>query len=226
LGRLVDARAELLVCAQASCPAPVVKECATWLSDLERRLPTVVLSAHDQEERDLSDARVLLDGRAIDRALAGRAHAVDPGSHTFRFVADGMVPVEIKVVLREGEKDRSVDAKMGPAPSTTRSGAKRPLAAFLVGGVGLLAMGAGAAYFLSAKGDVDKLRRDCAPYCAQADVDEARTKVRIADVLGIIGLVTVSVTLWWLVAAAPHSAAATGSRTPQPTMIPSRSGAL
>lgn len=63
--------------------------------------------------------------------------------------------------------------------------------AAVVGGVGVVAIGAGGYFFFDGKSDVSHLRDSCAPGCQESDVDRARTKIRVADVLlgtGIIAL--------------------------------------
>ena len=39
--KLVEARAQLRVCARKECPAVVQRDCLTWLGEVERSLPTV-----------------------------------------------------------------------------------------------------------------------------------------------------------------------------------------
>src|SRR3954469_16518472 len=47
-GRLREARASLLVCARAACPAIVRSDCVAWLAENEASEPTVVLRAQDE----------------------------------------------------------------------------------------------------------------------------------------------------------------------------------
>jgi hypothetical protein len=46
-GKLVTARDQMRTCARATCAKFIAKDCATWLADVEARIPSVVLSATD-----------------------------------------------------------------------------------------------------------------------------------------------------------------------------------
>lgn len=116
-GRLVDARALLIVCAQNTCPPLVRKDCAEWLVDVAANLPTVVLSARDAAGRDLTDVRVSVDGHILTEAMDGRAVFLDPGGHVLRFEVPGTAPLEQRVILRQGEKNRVVSAVLATASS-------------------------------------------------------------------------------------------------------------
>src|ERR1700753_253840 len=62
-GRLLAAREQLLMCAREACPSIVRKSCADWLSELSGRIPSVVVRVQEAGQRDVTDARVTLDGR-------------------------------------------------------------------------------------------------------------------------------------------------------------------
>src|ERR1700733_10293046 len=63
--KLVEAREQLRVCAAAQCPAVVQSDCANWLADVEKALPSVVLSAKSGTGVDLVDVTVSVDGQAL-----------------------------------------------------------------------------------------------------------------------------------------------------------------
>jgi hypothetical protein len=149
--KLLAAREKLLVCTQTSCPAAIKRDCDDLLSKADAAIPSIVLSVKDDRGRDVTDARVLLDGSPLANALEGRALPVDPGSHTLRFERAGTSPVEMPVVAHEGEKDREIRVQLGaPAPPTplareTEAPATpsqpAPWTAWALGGVGVLALG-------------------------------------------------------------------------------------
>src|SRR5580704_5018677 len=56
--KLVKAREQLRVCAAATCPGFISKECTGWLKDVDARVPSVVLTAKDAAGADVTDARV------------------------------------------------------------------------------------------------------------------------------------------------------------------------
>jgi hypothetical protein len=106
--QLVEARDQFQICARAECPARLRTDCASWLSDIERTVPTVVLSAKDGAGRDVADVKVTVDYKPFVDRLDGHAIAVDPGMRTFRFLrSDGSVVTE-QALIKEGEKARNV----------------------------------------------------------------------------------------------------------------------
>jgi hypothetical protein len=194
-GKLVAAREALLACSRATCPTAVADDCSSWLKDVEARTPTVVVRARDAAGGDLLDVTVTIDGAPFLATLDGRARPLDPGKHTFRFERTGHSTVERSVLVTEGEKNRLVEVVL-PAIEKPKPEAPKVLhttslvPTLAVGAVGLLGI-AGFAYFgLSAERDHRRLQ-DCRPFCAESDVDAARTKAIVADVslgVGVLGL--------------------------------------
>lgn len=189
-GRLGEARARLVACGAAECPAPVRADCAAWLAEVDRDRPTIVPAARSTGGRDLDEVRVLLDGREIATRLDGREVPVDPGSHVVRFVAPGAEPVDVPVVVRVGEKNRAVTGAIAlPEP------ARRDLlvGAAITGGLGVAA----AAVFvgLAATGEArrSELSSTCSPRCAPGDVDALRTRFVAADVALGVGVASLAV---------------------------------
>lgn len=211
-GKLQKAREQMLVCARESCPAPVRKDCAAWLTALDASVPTIVLSAQDEGKHDLFEVEVRLDGVPLKNPLDGKAIPVDPGPHTLRFEARGRPPVEERVLVREGEKRRAVTVQLSagspagspesgsgsPAPVAPAASPSRvPTTSIVLGGVGVAALGSFAAFGILGKNQLAKLHETCGVThtCAEADVDAARTKLIVADVsLGVsvvaLGLAT------------------------------------
>ncbi|WP_438022573.1 hypothetical protein [Sorangium sp. So ce233] len=213
-GRLREARARFIACGAAACPALVRSDCAGWLADVTARVPTLILSAQDEQGQDVADVQVTLDGAPLAARLDGKAVEVDPGEHVLRFERAGSAPVALRLVVREGEKLRRVSARL-VRPATVRAGAATPgggaitrgggaiapredqaasppasslLLPIALGGVALAGGVAYAALGLSARADADRLRTTCAPRCAEADVDAVRTKVIAANVAFGVGV--------------------------------------
>ncbi|WP_437774840.1 hypothetical protein [Sorangium sp. So ce1097] len=206
-GRLREARARFIACGAAACPALVRSDCAGWLSDVTARVPTLILSAQDDNGQDVADARVTIDGAPLAARLDGKAVEVDPGEHVLRFEREGSAPVALRLVVREGEKLRRVSARLArPAAPGRGAGAagagvvapredgaasppaSAPLLPIALGGVAIAGGVAYAALGLSARADADRLRTTCAPRCAEADVDAVRTKVIAANVAFGVGV--------------------------------------
>lgn len=114
--KLIEARDQFRICARSSCPGVLQKDCATWLDEVERMLPSVVFAFKDGAGQDVVDARVSEANKVLATTLDGTAIAMNPGVHTFQFqLADG-TRVEQRTVVREGQKALTVTA-VGPKPS-------------------------------------------------------------------------------------------------------------
>jgi hypothetical protein len=218
-GKYVQARERFRTCSQASCPVVVRRDCLRWNSDLDDQMPTVVVVARDARGADLSHVRVLVDGVAVADSLDGQPLAVDPGEHTVRFESAGAAPLEERVVVHAGEKNRllrvelisanrpdaprEVPPEPRPAPATP-SPSLGP--ALVAGGVGVLGFGAMAYFGVKAKSDTDDLRQQPCAATQTCSVSSIRTEVVAANVFLGIGVVGVGVATWLFLTA--HSAPA------------------
>jgi hypothetical protein len=199
--KLTAARDHFLRCARDACPDPIRKDCSEWLDDVERRLPRVVFEARDAAGTDLVHVRAFVDGVVVAEALDGRAVAIDPGVHRFRFEVGESAPVEEVVVVREGEKEKHVRAVFYPAPAPAKArapaaseagpGTGPPVLALTLAGVGVAALGGFAYFGLTGQSDKNDLEDGCAPTrtCDLDDVARARDRLIVADVLLGVGIV-------------------------------------
>jgi hypothetical protein len=228
--RLAEAREQFVICSRDACPPAIRKDCAQWLSDVEARLPSVVLGARDAHGNDIASVHVTLDGRPFADRLAGASLNVNPGEHTFVFEQPGSEPASLRVIVREGEKNRLLSVTLagtpperpiGPAPSPEPTiGPTRPpspppsgsrVPAVVVGAGGLLLVSGSIALGIAARGDVADLRDRCAGHCAASDVESARRKLLFADIGLGVGVIALGVaTYLWL---AGHSASDAPART-------------
>lgn len=111
--QLLGARNALRVCAQQTCPSFIVKDCTTWLDEVQASLPSVVPVATDGAGNDLVGVKVSMDGQVLFESSDGRSVEVDPGRHSFTFelgagAAEGTPPVVKQVVVAEGEKNKRI----------------------------------------------------------------------------------------------------------------------
>jgi hypothetical protein len=104
----------------------------------------------------------------------------------------------------EKEKERERAAREPPPPAPVATGTPPPAPepsrpvptmTYVLGGVGLLALGGATGFALNGvniRNDLD--RQGCAKRgdCDQSDVDRARTRLLIADVLGVAGALAVA----------------------------------
>jgi hypothetical protein len=195
--KLKGARDQFLLCARDECPNVVRKYCAEWLSDVERRIPSVVFRVQSGNGNDVTDARVTVDGTLVVNGLDGSAITLDPGAHDVRYERPGEPAVSDRFVIVEGERGRVLTGrfptKSVPVESIaiTPATSARPIPpiTYVLGGVGLVGI-AGFAYFgLTASHDLDHLRTTCAPFCATADLDSARHEALFADIALGVGVV-------------------------------------
>ncbi len=130
---------------------------------LDSRLPRLILQLDPNAP---AGTKVRRDETEIGTASLGTALPVDPGLHVVRVEADGRSPESTEVTLAEGET-RTLDVAPGPpiappasapppavpvtasaptnAPERRRSGAGLRTAGWVVGGVGVVGLGIGAA---------------------------------------------------------------------------------
>jgi hypothetical protein len=179
--KLGDARAELLICSSASCPADVRDECLRHVDEVNAKIPTIVFEAKDASGNDLAAVKVAVDGRPVAERLDGIPLPLDPGEHLFTFQTAGQPSIEKHLVVREAEKERRERIVFGaPAASilATPSGAPHPredsgrglgtqrILAIVAAGVGVVGLGLGIGYGLDAKSKRDTARADCpTPTC-------------------------------------------------------------
>jgi len=223
-GRLLDARRQLLTCADDACPAIVRRSCAQWLSEIESRIPSIVLRVVDASDRDLTRASVSVDGAPI--ALDGRPIALDPGQHRIEVkVEQKPRPTAYEFLAVEGESTRLVRIELAdsaptaaqvaaaaalsaPAPSKQPrdSSFVIPTGAWILAGTSALALGSFAYFGVSAANDRADLAHDCSPTCTRAQTRSARDKALAADLALGIGLATLAGSVAWVWLAQPSPA--------------------
>lgn len=179
-------------------------DCTKWLGELDATIPTVIIRAVDSAGKDLVDVKVTIDGAPLVTKLDGRGVAVDPGVHAMRYEAPGHEPLSESIVVRETEKNRLVNVTLkdivqkpvvvAPPPPPPSQTTKIPPLAFVLGGAGLAVIGGGVVFWVLGSGERGDLRDGCAKTasCKQDDVDAARTKMIVGDVLVGVGVVAVA----------------------------------
>src|SRR5215831_16876217 len=114
-GKLLAARAALLACSREVCPDVVRGDCVNWLEDVNRSVPSVVITARDRG-LDVVDVKVFLDGEVVATHLTGSALEADPGEHHFRFTSARGPVVERTVLMSEGMRNRPIEVEFAPPP--------------------------------------------------------------------------------------------------------------
>ena len=206
--QLLVARTELRACGTSKCPRVVRDDCAVWAGQVEDAIPTVVFSAHGERGEDLTAFELTIDGARTAYPL-GSALELDPGEHLAR-IADGVhAPVERTFVLREGEKRRVIDVRFAPASSgrpaekpaeppreTERKSA--PASAWVVGGLGVAALGGFGFLGITGLHRYGDLRDECrvTRVCTDSEISSTRTQLWIADGLGLAGAIALAAAIW------------------------------
>jgi hypothetical protein len=240
--RLVEARGQFAQCARSVCPGAIRKACVDWRSGVEIELPTIVFAARDASGHDLLEVRVIVDRKPLLAKLDGSPIPVDPGPHVIRFEPAEGDAVEQDVIVRGGEKNRLVSVVVGasastpgqasaPAGSTSdadhgeeRSHPPWPVAALVLGAVGVVALGSFAYFGASGQADKNGLERTCVPSktCDPSAVTSTRTKLIVADASLGVGVLSLGVSAYLLLT---RPSRATSPRHGTLDLVPMRGGA-
>jgi hypothetical protein len=216
-GRLLEARAELLLCSLASCPGAIRADCVDWIEQVSRSVPSVVVTARAQG-RDIANVKVFVDDHLVAERLSGAAFDVDPGEHRFRFESDPWPSVDRTILVSEGVKGRAIDIEFAPVePETDRplpvaTPAPTPAANhrlqgidYALGGVALASLGTFAVAGSWALYQRHDLQQRCAPFCNDSEVRSVATKLVVADVA--LGAAVVSLAVLYFHASRSSDAA-------------------
>lgn len=220
-GHLVDARAEVLRCLRPTCPTILRADCAQWFDEIERSLPSVVVSARDPAGRPRTDVEVSLDGQPFAGRADGKPFVVDPGIHVFEIHDATGAHASIRAVVAEGQKNVRIDAVLETAGATpgrssspaTSEPSRRPsyTLPIVFGALGLVAAGSFAFFGLTGKGEQATLERTCSPRCSDEQAAPAFRSYLVADVSLLVSLVSSGAAVFFLTRAT--SGAETTSRT-------------
>jgi hypothetical protein len=211
--KLREARERFVACARDECPSIVRKYCAEWLTDIERRIPTVIFRAQSKAGEDLVGGRLTIDG-TLQSTGFGAAIPLDPGEHVVhaeRTIGLGP-PVDEHVMVIEGEKGRIVTLNFPAPPAPHPAVAVTPVteeaspsrgrrigaATWVAGGVALAGFASFGVFAVVAQGDLSHLRQTCAPYCGASDLSSVKTEALVADIslgVGVAGLAALTYTL-------------------------------
>lgn len=207
-GKFKAARAQLLVCQDARCPAIIRDDCTRRTEEIERVQPTIVFDAKDATGRDVSAVQVAVDGQPVADTLDGTALRVDAGSHVFTFTVAGQLPVTQTFVLKEGEKDRRERIVFGPPPPTPATPAAPAPAALpevppasgepsnggkvlglVLGGAGVAGIAVGSVFGLMTAHEASQQKTDCASATSCANYASAASDHSSARTDGLVSTI-------------------------------------
>lgn len=200
-----DAREQLKVCSNASCPAVARTDCVTWQAEIEKLQPSVRLLLRGEGGSEVKGAAVTLDGAAFP----GEAGDLDPGEHKFKIEASGYLPQERRFAIEAGQKALKVEVLLerpaSSAPTETAEAPRRSLKAPLIlGGVGVIGLGLFTYFGLTGRSGEDDLKK-CKPICPQSQVDDVSTKYIVADVGLGVGVIALGAATYLLLRPAPRA---------------------
>ena len=230
-GHYVAAKAAALECSQLVCNSAIVQECVHFYSALESETPTLVFSARKAEGGELTDVRVEMDGKVVAQQITGRPITVDPGLHNFVFVHPKRGLLRLAETARVGDKARVVEvtfkdpnakvASTGEQAAPAKKGGV-PVMTWVLGGVGVVALGSFVYFRTSGVNDYNELNDTCSPACNPDDVDPIRKKFTYSYISLGVGAASIAG------AAAFYFAGRSGGSGPsvQATVTPRGDGAM
>jgi hypothetical protein len=172
-GKLAAARRELEACRDTRCPRIVREDCAARLQEIDRVQPSVVLVANTASGEVLVPEAVTVDGHEGHPPTPTAAVPLDPGEHVFVITFAGRAPIERRLVLGEGDKERRLQitldnasppsAPPGPERSARSTGLTAPkIAGIATGGAGVVGLVIGGIFGVSTLAAVRQQTADCA----------------------------------------------------------------
>jgi hypothetical protein len=177
----VRARAEALRCSE-TCPAQLAFECRTWMAQDATKVAHLELSS----TLPFASLTVKLDGVVLTTPLS----EVNPGIHRVEAVADGYEPLQIELMLAEGQRAKQQLAFVAATPKVVPEKEARELSVpgIIIGSIGLSSLAA--AGILAGLGHLEasRLREECAPNCLASDVSLIEREWIASGVLAGVGL--------------------------------------
>ena len=225
-GRLLDARAALLLCSRASCPGAIRADCVDWLEQVSRSLPSVVVTARARGP-DVADVKVFVDGKLVAERLSGAALEIDPGEHLFRFESAALASGRAHHPRERGGQGAADRHRVRAGPPRRSCAPPRRRRApppehrlqgfdYALGGVALASLGTFATVSSWALFERHDLQQQCAPFCSDDQVSSVATKLVIADVA--LGAAVVSLAVLYLHVTRPPDGRGSHHRPREPAV--------
>lgn len=219
-GKYRLARARFLACVRDVCPQEIRTDCVHGLTEVDRNAPTVVIGAKDGQGKDLSLVRVYLDGEVVLDRLDGTPTMVDAGPHTLRYEVHGEPARQEQIVIRAGEKNRSLSVQFGTpdTPAAHAASPSIPPLTWVFGGVAVAAFASQAIFGLTGLSDKRACsdRVDPETWCSESEIDKIGTKFVIADVSFGVGLLSAGLATYFFLT---RSHEPTATPTPKPVSL-------
>lgn len=196
LGQLVAAVGDYELAAadaRAADETEVVQQAERRLKELKGRIPKVVVTRGTNADT----ATITLDGVTLGDQVIGKEMNVDPGPHVITARATGFDSFRTTVRVEEAETKTvpvmlTPVAEPPPAPPPSPSGPPAepspPIAGYIVGGVGLLSLGAAGVMYGLRQGALNELERECTDNKCPPDLKHTADRGEQYNLWGNIGL--------------------------------------
>lgn len=207
--RLIAARRTVTDCTRPHCPVPVLRECASWLDELEKVTPSVIFNVTSKSEQ-ITGAKIIVDGQEVDLPSSGVPLTLDPGKHTYRVELEGYRPVSKDFVVFEGQRFVQLDVELmplvepeppkpHPKPQAPVMESHRPVPVltYVLAGMGVAGAAGFAVLGMMGTSEQDKLERTCMPRCTDSEVAVVERQYMAADIalgIGAAGLAGAALT--------------------------------
>ncbi len=179
-GRLFNARAAFQQCAVAPCSAVLAKDCHRWVKEVEADLPTIRVTV----SRPVDKLQVFIDSVAIPLVALAAPIVLEAGPHELRFEAPGYQSVRLDKALRPSDREVPVVVTLRPpqAPARRNQVGPVPAGAWVLAGVGAVALGGSIYFGVRANERYHELQDSCAPACERSASDDMQANAVISDV--------------------------------------------
>jgi hypothetical protein len=171
------------------------------------------------------------DGVVMGPAALGTSIAVDPGEHLIEASAQGYAPWSVKVKISHERDRQTVRIPLLDKRPESASGERRPsalrTAGFVAGGVGIAALGAGAALGILAAGDASDAENDqslcpqkqCTP-AGEKTIEAAKTKALVSTIAIPVGGAAIGAGVVMFIVSRASKPAAGTARASLPQITP------
>jgi len=192
----LEAREGMMRCQETACPLAIRSDCAAWLEEVTRILPTLLVVV--ERDDDGTTAVVLeLDGRKLELPNPPRPIEVLPGTHLVRVSLAPFSSVERVVVLGKGEKNHLVRVRfvherpptlvtVPRAPEPTRP---IPTITYALAGGAVAALATSAGFWVSGLSSRSDALDRCAPECSKNERESIDARLLAGDIFAAAGLV-------------------------------------
>jgi hypothetical protein len=175
-------------CQESACPLAIRSDCAAWLDEVTRILPTVLVVV-ERDDDGTGAVQLEIDGRKLELPNPPRPIEVLPGTHLVRVSLPPFPQVERVVVLGKGEKNHLVRVRfvrerpptVVSVPRAPRPTRPVPVMTYALAGGAVAALGTSVAFWASGISARDDALDDCAPECAAEERESIDARLLAGD---------------------------------------------